>query len=232
MRKKFRRFLASPYFNPQPRYVSLFEVLDQHLLRYKLRNLSEQEAWGLYFPELPYDQNKFRKECTALLQLLTDFLAQEAYSDDAPQQSLYLLQQLNALGERHYFPGYAEQANELLAEHPLRFGKVVDIGIEQYKHDLSKSGRTSGVKIGDWVTATELDYVARKMFLMYIELNHLLVTGKGKQREDEAFMQLASQHLPQLPAPTQMYYHLYRCTRDQGAEEVIGRFACSCKPQH
>jgi hypothetical protein len=51
-----------------------------------------------------------------------------------------------------------------------------------------------------------------------VELNHLLVTGKGKQREDAAFMDLMETRLAQLPVLTQMHYHLYQCTRDLQAE--------------
>jgi hypothetical protein len=221
-RKQFRHFLASPYFNPIPRYVQLFDILDQQLLRYKLRQLSEEEAWALYFPGQSYDQNKFRKECTALLKLLTHFWAQQAFDQDPPQQSLYLLQQLNALGENHYFPGYAQDAQEILeqarAGTQTHYDKTVTIGIESYRHDLGQAARTSNVSLGTLIDAAELHYCVQKMELLYVELNHFLVTGKGKQRDDTAFLTLMEARLAQLPILTQIHYHLYQCTRDLQAE--------------
>jgi hypothetical protein len=219
-RKQFRRYLASPYFNGQSRYVQLFDILDQQLLRYKLRPLSEQQAWELYFSGQPYDQNKFRKECTALLKLLTDFIAQQAFDEDRPQQLIYLLRRLNALGETAYFPGYAEEAHRVVEEAASQpnYDKKVTIGIEQYRHDLDHARRNSTLALGELVDTAELHYCTQKMELLYVELNHLLVTGKGQRREDPAFLALVEMHLTELPVLTRMFYHLYQCTLDPAAE--------------
>ncbi|HEX2900072.1 MAG TPA: hypothetical protein VHS96_10165, partial [Bacteroidia bacterium] len=222
MRKRFRAYLASPYHNPLPRFVDLLDILDQHLLRYKLRQLSEEQAWALYFPGLPFDLNKFRKDCTALLRLLTDFIAQEAYANDRPQQALYLLQQLNRLGAHHYFHGYAQEAKQILSEANASgkavFDKVAGIGLEEYRNDLEQPERNSDVGLHDLIAAVEIDYCIRKMELRYVEINHFLVTGKGRPSLDNAFLDLVNARLDDLPVQTRMFYHLHECTRDESAE--------------
>lgn len=222
MRKRFRAYLASPYHNPLPRFVDLLDILDQHLLRYKLRQLSEEQAWALYFPGLPFDLNKFRKDCTALLRLLTDFIAQEAYTNDRPQQALYLLQQLNRLGAHHYFHGYAQEAKQILSEANASgkavFDKVAGIGLEEYRNDLEQPERNSDVGLHDLIAAVEIDYCIRKMELRYVEINHFLVTGKGRPSLDNAFLDLVNARLDDLPVQTRMFYHLHECTRDESAE--------------
>lgn len=216
-RKQFRRYLMSPYFHVQPRYVVILDVIEQQLLRYKLRALTEEQAWGHAFPNLPYDQNRFRKDCTAILQLLTEFLAQQAFEEDRPQRAHYLLQRLNALGEQHYFPGYAEAAQQAVtaaqAAGENGFDHWVHIGMERYRHDLARTGRSSEVAVAQLVEAAELAYCAQKMELLYVELNHWLTTGKGSLREDTPFLELVQDRLPHLQPLTRMHFHLYHCTR-------------------
>lgn len=216
-RKSFLRFLASPYFNTQPRLGQLFEALDSHLLPYKLRQLSEEEAWALYNPALPYDQNKFRKECSALLRLFTEFLVTESASEDKPRRSLHLLRRLNGLGLHQDFPGHAANAHAQLQE--AREGDMPDydvevlVGLEENRHDIAMPGRGSEVSLAGLILASERAHCIRKMELLYLALNLQLVRGAGAVTEEPEFLQLVERHLPALPALTRMHFHLYHCSR-------------------
>jgi hypothetical protein len=228
MRKQFRLYLASPYFNPLPRFVDLLDILEANLLKYKTRDMTEAAVWVLYFPKAAFDQNKLRKDCTAVLKLLVTFLSQSAFDNDRPKQMDYLLRQLNVLGAHHYFDGYAVDARAALQEvtDPERppHGIAADIGLEQYRNDMAQNFRASDVNLGELIDAAELDYCIRKMELLYVKLNNWIVTGKGKRREESAFLALISRHLNDLPVKTKMYYHLYECTKDAKQEAHFHAF--------
>lgn len=221
-RKSFRRFLASPYFNTQPRLLQLFEALDANLLPYKLRQLSEQEAWALYNEGKPYDQNKFRKECSAMLKLFTEFLVTESESEDKPRRSLHLLRRLNDLGLHHEFPGHAAEAHALLQA--AKDGDMPDydvevlVGLEESRHDIALAGRGSQVSLSGLIQASERAHCIRKMELLYLALNNQMMRGSGSLPEEPDFLALVERHLIALPPLTQMHFHLYHCTRNPVAE--------------
>jgi hypothetical protein len=228
MRKQFRLYLASPYFNPLPRFVDLLDILEANLLKYKSRDMTEEAVWLLYFPKNPFDRNKLRKDCTALLKLLVAFLSQAAFDLDRPLQFSLLIRQLNTLELHPYFKAYAEEAAEVLKEAEANgkpvFGIVADIGLEHYRNDLAQNFRNSDVDLGELIDAAELDYCIRKMELLYVKLNHWIVTAKGQRRQEEAFLELVQSRLTDLPAQTKMYYHLYECTREASAESHFHAF--------
>jgi hypothetical protein len=220
-RKDFARFLDSPYFNEQPNSAALFAVLDQHILRYKHRDLTEPEVFALLFPARPFDQNKLRKECTALLKLLLQFLAQQAYQLDAAHQSYYLLQQLYALGEDDYFPFHFQDIQAELQAAASKDGAYYDhqmaVGVTRFRFDLRHADRKSSVDLNELIDHAELAYCIKKMELLYAALNHGRVVAQAKEIHDPQFLDLVGRRLPHLPIQTQMYYHLFCCTIDPQA---------------
>jgi len=62
------------------------------------------------------------------------------------------------------------------------------------------------------------------MELMYVEINHFLVTGAGEVQEDNAFLDLVRQRFLCLPLKTQLYFHLYKCTKDPSEEAAFQSF--------
>jgi hypothetical protein len=227
-RKQFGRYVASPYVNPVPRLGKLLEVLEQHLLRYKSRELTEQAAFALVLPDQEFDQNRFRKDCSALVKLLLDFLAWEQFQQAGHLKAQFLLQSLNQAGLDQYLPHYHAQA---LADVEASDGRAAEIhaakvqlGIERYTYDLRQPGRDSAIDLDALLDHQEAAHAIRKMELCYMQLNHYLVTGKGKLRDEAAFLQSIAQQLDHLPPKTQMHYHLYRCTLDPEAEADYAAF--------
>jgi hypothetical protein len=227
-RKQFALYVASPYFNSVPRLAKLLEVLEQHLLRYKVRELSEQEAFALLLPGQPYDQNRFRKDSSALLKLLLQFLAQSQFDAATHLHGTYLLKSLNTLGIEQHFPSYHQQAlGELDASEALAAAlhdSHVQLGMERYLFDLQQPSRSSDIDLDGLIDHLEIAGVIRKMELLYLQVNNRLVTSKGKKRDDAAFIQLVAEQLPFLPSQTQMYFHLYRCTLYPDLEAEYAHF--------
>ncbi len=227
-RKQFALFVASPYFNPIPRLVLLLEILAQHLLRYKVRNLSEQDTFALLLPDQRYDQNRLRKDCSALVKLLMQFLAQQQFQNAQHLQGNFMLKGLYQHALDAFLPSYWEQVDADFIHDATPAAELheamVEMGLIRYRYDLRQPSRDSDVDIDGLITQQELAHLIRKMELCYMQLNNRLVTGKGMQRDDAPFLAEVAAHLPLLPPKTQMYFHLHRCTMTPALEEAYLAF--------
>jgi hypothetical protein len=227
-RKQFALFVASPYFNPVPRLAKLLEILAQHLLCYKVRNLTEQETFALLIPGQPFDQNRLRKDSSALVKLLMQFLAQQQFEQAAHLQGYFTLKGLHQLETDAFFQRYWEQVDAEIAQDASPRADLhetkVRMGLLRYHYDLRQPRRDSDVDIDGLIAQQELSHLIRKMELCYMQLNHRLVTGKGMLRNDAPFLAEVAEHLTQLPPKTQMYFHLHRCTLVPALEEAYIAF--------
>ena len=220
--RRFQLYLASPYLNAVGRLGDLFEVLHRVVMGVKGRDVSEVELWGLLYAEKAYDQNRLRKDCTALLQELEAFWALEVYRGNGALQARHFLGRLNRGYENRYFPFHHADAEGLLEAQGLGdaegYDLAVQMGMERYRFDLRQAGRQSAVDLGQLVDYVDLGYCCRKMELLYLELNYRLVTGKGRAPEVGAFLGFLEGHWDRLPEKARMYYHLYKCTAGMDGE--------------
>ncbi len=227
-RKEFALFVASPYFNRISRLEKLLEVLEENLLRYKLRNISEEEAYALILPGQPFDQNRLRKDATALVRLYMRFLAERRFQNNEYLQSQYTLQSLYDFGADQLLANYHQQVMAAQEGRDLSSVEVqetlVQIGIIRYAHDLRQPIRDSDVNLDALIAQQERASLMHKMELCYMQLNHRLVTKKGQIRDDQAFLDEVQGQLSQLPSRTQMMYHLYRCTLNPALEDDYAQF--------
>jgi hypothetical protein len=226
-RKRFALYVASPYFNAVPRLSKLLEIVEQKLLRYKLRNLTEQEAFLSLLPGQPYDQNRLRKDCSALVKLLQQYFAQQQYERATHLQASYLLRGLFLHDLDVFFPSYHQQAEQGLEDAGTSadaHDAFVQIGMARYHYDLRQPSRDSDVDLDALIAHQDFAHIIRKMELCYMQLNNRLVTGKGRQRHEGAFLAEVAQQLAHLPSKTQMYFHLYNCTVDLEQENEFLQF--------
>jgi hypothetical protein len=226
-RKRFALYVASPYFNAVPRHTKLLEIVEQKLLRYKLRNLTEPEAFALLLPGQPYDQNRLRKDCSALVKLLQQYLAQQQYEQATNLQASYLLRGLFLHNLDLFFPSYHQQAEQGLLDAGTSADAHeahVQIGLARYHYDLLQPNRDSDVDLDALIVHQDLAHFIRKMELCYLQLNNRLVTGKGLLRHDTQFLAQIVKWLPHLPSKTLMYFHLYNCTVDLEQENEFLQF--------
>lgn len=214
-RRRLALFVASPYFNGVPRLAELLEILDQRLLRLPDAQPTEEEVFALLLPGLPYDQNRLRKDCTALLQLTVRFLAQERYAESTPLQAQHRIQALNALEADGLFPGFLLSEKETLAQvaadAPDRLEAAVQLGLEQCRHELRQPGRRSEVEFGTLEDDLARAHLIRRMELHYLRRNDALVSGRPLPPVDEGFLGAVALELPRLPVKTQIYYQLHCC---------------------
>ncbi len=109
---RLKKFLTSPYFNRNEALVLLFELLVGHInskpqgskvqgdksQKDKPQNnasdadLDKTALWGKIYPGESYDDVLFRKNCSDLLKLIEDYLAQQVYEENSVNQATFLIE--------------------------------------------------------------------------------------------------------------------------------------------
>ena len=110
----FKRFLASPFFVKKAEPVKLFEVMEKRLLKYKLRDLPEEEAFAAVYPGKAYDSKVFNKLKNTLHDLLMEFLAHRALKGDSGLKWLLAHQEVTGMGADKYFDFLHKKTRESL----------------------------------------------------------------------------------------------------------------------
>lgn len=89
---RFHRYLESPYHNRNQWCKSLFSVLESHIRTEDESDLDKQLVYHKIFETEAYDDKRFRKLCSDLLDLGESYLALEIYQSNPLHQANYLLQ--------------------------------------------------------------------------------------------------------------------------------------------
>lgn len=217
-RKPFRRFLQSPYHNRNPLLPDLFAFYARHLYHEPSHSIPEEEAAAHLWPGQPYDQNRFRKLATALLQCIREFWVAEALQSDLPRRELYLLRHFNREGADRFIPAQLEQTRKAANafDFPLEEGHdfALKTGREAYIYQARQADRHPETRPDQLLEHLETSYQIRKIKLLYSQLNHFRVTGEGTRPEAALFLQNLERQWDSLPLETQLYVLLYRCAQD------------------
>lgn len=220
--KSFRRFLQSPYHNRDPRLVQLFDILGKHLYHEKPRLIDETEAAAQMFPGEPFDQNRYRKLGTALLQVTLAFFRQEAFREDTVRAELYLTRRLNVEQADRFLPRQLERLQDTLEMQHLPPEERADLALaarfEAYGFESRQAGRRPQTRPDQMIALLEESYTIRKMKLLYMQFNHFRITGEGTEPDAAAFLEKLLPRLSQLPLKARLYYHLYGCSVDPDRE--------------
>lgn len=80
--QRFRKYIASPFFNEQPDLVHLYSAI---LDNWK-SGLEKEKIWLYVFGNTNFNDVKFRRLCSDLSKLAENFLAYKAYEKDEVQQ--------------------------------------------------------------------------------------------------------------------------------------------------
>ncbi len=73
------KFIRSPYFNKNETWILYYEILHRHIKSKSQKELHKKHIWKKLYTDAPYDDKKFRKLTTDLLQLVIRFLSVEKH---------------------------------------------------------------------------------------------------------------------------------------------------------
>ncbi len=89
---RLKKFLSSPYFNRNEALVLLFDLLISHINEKSQTDLEKINLWNKIYLGESYDDVLFRKNCSDLLKLVEDFLAQQIFEENPIHQATYLIE--------------------------------------------------------------------------------------------------------------------------------------------
>ena len=87
--KRFEAFLLSPYFNQSEKMVKFFRLIEPHQPMFDSKKLEKEKLYKALYAESEYNDLTMRKLISDLFKLTKTFIAQEGFSKDNLQASVY-----------------------------------------------------------------------------------------------------------------------------------------------
>ncbi|MBI1224634.1 MAG: hypothetical protein GC192_05310 [Bacteroidetes bacterium] len=117
---RLKKFLTSPYFNRNEALVLLFDLLISHINEKSQEALEKPELWSKIYPGESYDDVLFRKNCSDLLKLVEDFLAQQIYEENPIHQATFLIEAVAKKKLDKLYNSTMKTARRLSSQQPYR----------------------------------------------------------------------------------------------------------------
>lgn len=89
---RLSRYLESPYFNRNEKLLKIYYTLERNIRSRSKEDPDKQLIWDSIYPGVVFNDSKFRKHCSELLDLGEAFLAQQIYDENPLHQANNLLQ--------------------------------------------------------------------------------------------------------------------------------------------
>ena len=120
IRKRFRLYLLSPYFNRSKTFIKALDVLSSFIDKYPDKKLTKEAYWKKVFGKEAYKEVNLRKLNSDLLRIFKDFLAQEQFQTDEGRQINYLMKAVHTLGIDALQSISIRQSDKYFEETPYR----------------------------------------------------------------------------------------------------------------
>jgi parvulin-like peptidyl-prolyl isomerase len=126
---RLKKFLTSPYFNRNEALVMLYDLLVGHInekTQGKSQTakpepeLEKTELWEKIYPGESFDDVLFRKNCSDLLKLIEDFLAQQVYEENPINQATFLIEAVAKKKLDKLYNSTMKSARRLTEQQPYR----------------------------------------------------------------------------------------------------------------
>ncbi|MEN9609216.1 MAG: hypothetical protein RLZZ628_30 [Bacteroidota bacterium] len=198
---RLRKYVQSPYFNVNESLTTFFEYLIRHInsnvhtnspvqhlattaigQRYgnvafqDKQDLDKCEIWRILFEYEPYNDTRFRKLCSDLLELVENFLAQQVYDHADVQQAAYLLEAVSKKRLDKLYLTCVRQAQLASKQQPYKnaeyyYGKFL---LEKNFYEMHESELNRGDKTNIEEMINHLDhfYLTEKLRSYCTVLSH------------------------------------------------------------
>jgi hypothetical protein len=218
-RRRFRKYLESPYFNSHAKLLRLYDRLEEGLTDPEL-DLSKEQLWECIHQNEPFEYDKLRKLLHVLMEHAYAFLSQQVFDVSIAAHSHYLLQLLAEKQMESYMPHAIESGMALLQREQNKNGNFYyDLySIEKFKYVLAdvESARVSKSNIQRLNLGT-IDEHLNTFFLSEKLRNYCLILSWSKMIEMdtkipllEEVLQMAQRDEYKDIAPISIYYQIYR----------------------
>ncbi len=230
-RNRLKKYVASPFFNENEELVKLLAILIAELKKQGEVRLSKEEVWAKLFKKnkLAYKDVRFRRLCSDLNKLASDFLAYSIYEEQKIDQYQYLMQgimqhSLDKLLSSTLQKGRKWQAEQNWQHAPFYYRQYV---LEIYQHQLLQKDISRTTKINIAAISNNLDYFywGEKLRNYCSLLNHKRVVPIDVSQEMQfiptILQYLATQNLTQLPPLVAIYFQIACTLLDKQAATLL-----------
>lgn len=208
---RFRKYLLSPFFNENQVLIQLFDFLSKKIKKKDIANLTKQEIWQQLFPTSSFEDVKFRRYCSDLTRLVTDFLTYEAYKKNTNEQVTTLIKVIADRNLSKLYEPLARKEQKRLEKQPIQ-----DAIAHYQKYNLAATqglfkhiNRTKPIDILSVVKNLDAFYISEKLKYYCTLLNYqYLVDIKEELPFITPLMQYLAQanEVEKFPSITIYYY--------------------------
>lgn len=164
---KIRKFLKSPYFNKNEALIALFELFCTHFNSNGQKDLLKTRLWEKIYPNQPYDDVLFRKNCSDLLKLIENYLVQQSLEQDPVQRKILLLDALKHRKIPTLYNSTVRSARKLADASPYRSYRYYH---QQYKIEKAyfelfevEKDRTAKYNVEEILNNLDWFYISEKL---------------------------------------------------------------------
>lgn len=211
---RFRKYLASPYFNKDENLVKLFEVLLHDINLRRKPSFEKIDVWDKLETGKNYDDVRFRKYCSDLLKLLEGFLAQQSYEANPLHQATYLIDAVSKKKMEKLYNSTVKTARRLSDQqvHKPASYFYYQYEIEKNFYDLLNYEKKRAHRTNMEEIANNLDYfyLAEKLRMYCAVLAQQSFSSQEYQLLfiDEILSHIKDISIEEVP-PVAIYYQVY-----------------------
>ncbi|MEZ4685753.1 MAG: hypothetical protein R3B47_06715 [Bacteroidia bacterium] len=232
-RTRFRKFVHSPYHNPNPDLCKIIDCVDEYGRTEDLQALGKEKLHALVFPETPFDYFAMSNFLSDLQALLEQYFIWEAWKDDSIQLGGKLLEPLRRRELDSLFLSRMKAQEKRLSRQGWHntewFYQRFQLEEARYDFSVENEGRIGGSKLADKLHFQEL-YILASMLVSLCEwANYRNVASAGREAQQpdvQARLDYirARGELIQGHTFLQLYFHILNSLLEPGEEEHYRAF--------
>ncbi len=217
---RLKKFLTSPYFNRNEALISLFDLLTSHINENSQTDLDKVELWKEIYGNDNFDDVLFRKNCSDLLKLVEDFLAQQIYESNPIHQATYLIEAVAKKKLDKLYNSTMKTARRLSSQQPYKTANyyLTQYQVEKNYYDLMEQEHDRPAKrnVEDILVNLDQFFLAEKLRFACSVLSQIsMVSHEYKMLFiDEIVAHLEKYHYEKVP-PVAVYYQIYLSLKDE-----------------
>lgn len=110
--KRFGEFIRSPFYNRNPKLISLYKFFESSFTNSSIKNVTRESMWDNIFPGQEYNDLKMRSLLSSFRKLIVKYIIViDSEKKDGNQKNILL----NGLNERNMIKNYQSVCNEILS---------------------------------------------------------------------------------------------------------------------
>ena len=225
---RLSRYLESPYFNRNDKLLKIYYSLEAHVRTENGSKLSKTSIWDPIYPGEQYHDEKFRKHCSQLMELVESWLAQETYEDNPLHKAKYLLEAIHERQLEKLYSGAAGAAKTQISRQMLKpaayYYYIYELESMLYKLERieeNRIGKKNIEKINLESIVSNLDYfyIAEKLKYYCTLLSwSKIITIRDKSLFIEDIIRIAQKEEVISIPPIAVYLRIYFTYTDSNPE--------------